>query len=140
MLIRRLKSHFLSLPCGVDLILGLNGYIWISKHVKESEQEGEEGFDAEAVYSNRNDVSATNQISSVNGLAQLLGKDIDDATRSAVSRVSNIIRVLAAHFVPLTDTILLNAYEWAVEQDGSIKDLLQEDVSEALVAAISAQL
>ncbi len=29
----------------------------MSKHVKESEQEGEEGFDAEAVYSNRNDVS-----------------------------------------------------------------------------------
>lgn len=57
-LIRRLKSHFCSLPCGVDLILGLNGYIWISKHVKESQQEGEEGFDAEAVYSNQNDVSS----------------------------------------------------------------------------------
>lgn len=56
-IIRRLKSHFITLPCGVDLILGLNGYIWVSKHVKESEQEGEEGFDAEAVYSNRNDVS-----------------------------------------------------------------------------------
>ena len=56
-LIRRLKSHFIALPCGVDLILGLNGFIWVSKHVKESEQEGEEGFDAEAVYSNRNDVS-----------------------------------------------------------------------------------
>lgn len=55
-LVRRLKSHFLTLACGVDLILGLNGYIWISKHVKESDQEGEEGFDAEAVYSNQNDV------------------------------------------------------------------------------------
>lgn len=55
-LVRRLKSHFLTLPCGVDLILGLNGYIWVSKHVKENEQEGEEGFDAEAVYSNINDV------------------------------------------------------------------------------------
>ena len=38
-LIRRLKSHFTSLPCGVDLILGLNGYVWVSKHVKASEQE-----------------------------------------------------------------------------------------------------
>jgi exosome complex component RRP4 len=55
-LVQRLKSHFLSLPCGVDLILGLNGYIWVSKHVKEQDQEGEEGFDAEAVYSNVNDV------------------------------------------------------------------------------------
>ena len=54
-LVRRLKSHFISLPCGVDLILGLNGYIWVSKHVKDNDQ-GEEGFDAEAVYSNQNDV------------------------------------------------------------------------------------
>ncbi|TCD71791.1 exosome non-catalytic core subunit rrp4 [Steccherinum ochraceum] len=119
-LIRRLKSHFVSLPCGVDLILGLNGYIWVSKLTKASEQEGEEGFDAEAVYSNKND-------------------DIDDATRAAVSRVSNIIRVLAAHFVPLTDTVLLDAYEWVIEQESDIKDLLQPEIGEALVTAISAQ-
>ena len=56
-LVRRLKSHFLTLPCNVDIILGLNGYIWVSKHVKASEQEGEAGFDAEAVYSNQNDAS-----------------------------------------------------------------------------------
>jgi exosome complex component RRP4 len=56
-LVRRLKSHFLSLSCGVDVILGLNGYIWVSKHVPQSAQAGEEGFDAEAVYSSINDVS-----------------------------------------------------------------------------------
>ncbi|EGO20581.1 hypothetical protein SERLADRAFT_476909, partial [Serpula lacrymans var. lacrymans S7.9] len=44
-LVRRLKSHFISLPCGVDLILGLNGYIWVSKHVKDIDQ-GEQGLDA----------------------------------------------------------------------------------------------
>lgn len=54
-LVRRLKSHFIALPCGVDLILGLNGYIWVSKHVKATEQEGE-GYDTEGVYSNVNDV------------------------------------------------------------------------------------
>jgi len=115
-LVRRLKSHFLTLPCGVDLILALNGYIWVSKHVKENEQEGEEGFDAEAVYSNQND-------------------EIDASTRSAISRVSNIIRVLASHSVPLTDTILLEAYDWTMEQEG-VNDLLQEDFGAALVAAV----
>ncbi|KAH9943816.1 exosome complex exonuclease rrp4 [Amylocystis lapponica] len=118
-LIRRLKSHFFSLPCGVDLILGLNGYVWVSKHVKLSEQEGEDAFDAEAVYSNRND-------------------NIDDATRIAIARVSNIIRVLAAQFIPLTDSLLVEAYEWAVEQEGDVKELLQEDIGDALVATITA--
>ncbi|KAJ7167366.1 hypothetical protein C8R43DRAFT_917614 [Mycena crocata] len=119
-LVRRLKSHFTTLPCGVDLILGLNGYIWVSKHVKESEQEGEEGFDAEAVYSNRNDF-------------------IDYSTRIAISRVANIIQVLASHFVPLTDTLLLEAYAWTVENDTDAKALLSEDVGDALVATITAR-
>ncbi|KAG8215066.1 hypothetical protein J3R82DRAFT_8487, partial [Butyriboletus roseoflavus] len=115
-LIRRLKSHFISLPCGVDLILGLNGYIWVSKHVQDSDQ-GEEGFDAEAVYSNRND-------------------DIDVATRTAIARISNIIRLLADHFVPLTDTRLLEAYDWVIEQEVDTKDIVHGDVGEALVAIV----
>jgi len=120
-LIRRLKSHFISLPCGVDLILGLNGYIWVSKHVKEFEQEGEEGFDAEAVYSNKND-------------------DIDYDTRLAISRVSNIIKASATHSVPLTDTVLAEAYDWTMEhQQGDVKDILGEDYAEALVTAMTAE-
>lgn len=116
-LVRRLKSHFITLPCGVDLILGLNGYIWVSRHIKASDQAGEEGFDAEAVYSNQND-------------------DIDEPTRGAIARVANIIHMLAAHFVPLTDMILLEAYEWSVEQEEANKGLFQEDVAEALVASL----
>lgn len=30
-LIKRLKQHFVSLTCGVDLILGANGYIWVTR-------------------------------------------------------------------------------------------------------------
>ncbi|KAJ3511237.1 hypothetical protein NLJ89_g4216 [Agrocybe chaxingu] len=117
-LVRRLKSHFISLPCGVDLILGLNGYIWVSKHVKQNEQEGEEGFDAEAVYSNVND-------------------NIDVSTRTAISRVTNIVRILASHFVPLTDALLLEAYEWTVEHEAEATSTLQEDFGDALVASVT---
>lgn len=116
-LVRRLKSHFLTLPCGVDLILGLNGYIWISKHVKNNEQEGEEGFDAEAVYSNQNDF-------------------IDESTRNAISRLTNAINILVSHFLPLTDVILLEAYDWIVDHEYQPKDLMQEEVGDALVAAM----
>jgi len=119
-LVRRLKSHFYALPCGVDLILGLNGYIWVSKHVKESEQEGEEGFDSEAVYSNRND-------------------EIDESTRLAIARVSNIIRVLARNMVPLTDLLVAEAYQWAIEQDVDLKELLTDEMGEALMAGVTVQ-
>ena len=61
-LIVRAKSHFHTLPAiGVDLIIGLNGYIWISKTVKkETRLDGEEvGFgeeSGEGVYSGENEV------------------------------------------------------------------------------------
>ncbi|KAI8850574.1 hypothetical protein BC829DRAFT_389079 [Chytridium lagenaria] len=34
--VKRSKSHFLSLPYGIDIVLGLNGYIWISKHAEKA--------------------------------------------------------------------------------------------------------
>ena len=43
------EISFLFTPSGVNWILGLNGYIWISKHVQDNDNEGEEGLDAEAV-------------------------------------------------------------------------------------------
>ena len=64
-------------------------------------------------------------------------QDIDDATRTAIARVSNIIRVLASRSVPITDTIVLEAYEWAVEQDSDVKDLLLGDVADALISAVT---
>ena len=52
--------------------------------------------------------------------------------------MSNLIRVLAAHYVPLTDTVLIEAYEWVVEQECDVKDLLlREGLAESLVATLS---
>ena len=48
----------------------------------------------------------------------------------AVSRVTNLIKVFDGHFVPLLDAILLEAYEWAMENDVEIKDLVQLNVCE----------
>ena len=116
--------------------------------MKTANQEGEEGFDAEAVYSNRNDVSSlfmalsNTEVAGLPAINAAWGdhmQAIDDATRLAISRVTNIIRVFAAHFVPLTDALLVEAYGWAVEQDGDAKSLMQDEVSEALVVAITAR-
>lgn len=120
-LVRRLKSHFIALPCGVDLILGLNGRVWVSKHVHREENEADDTFDAELVYSNQND-------------------DIDISTREAISRVTNIIRALADRFIPLTDALLVDAYEWALDQECKITELLQDDVADALAAAVTARM
>lgn len=51
--------------------------------------------------------------------------------------MTNIILVLASHFVPLTDSLLVEAYAWAVEREESTTDLLQEDFGDALVMSLS---
>ena len=61
---------------------------------------------------------------------------IDAPTRMAISRVTNLIKVLASHFVPLSDVVLLEAYEWAVENDVEVKDLTQPDICEALITTV----
>lgn len=57
-LVQRCKSHFHSLACGVDVILGLNGYIWVSAHVPQNLDE----IDTELVYSNKNKVNYHNRL------------------------------------------------------------------------------
>lgn len=38
-LIKRSKQHFHSLSCGVDVILGTNGFIWLTAKVKEEKSD-----------------------------------------------------------------------------------------------------
>jgi len=45
-LVRRSRSHFLTFPWGVEVILGLNGYIWIGKLRKKMDEQ-----DLDAIYS-----------------------------------------------------------------------------------------
>ncbi|CAO3690827.1 unnamed protein product [Umbelopsis ramanniana] len=58
-LVQRCKSHFHLLPCGVHLVLGLNGYIWVSKPVIGNPESTDEA-DIERTYSNKNDVRFLN--------------------------------------------------------------------------------
>ena len=69
---------------------------------------------------------------------RLLTQPIDPSTRAAISRVSNIITSLARGNVPLTDVLLNEAYDWAVEQDIETTQLLSEDVAESMITTLSA--
>lgn len=39
-LIKRQKTHFHNLPCGASIILGNNGFIWISPVINAEEEHG----------------------------------------------------------------------------------------------------
>lgn len=115
-LVQRCKSQFHSLPCGVDVILGLNGYIWV--HKKFQEVVGDE-TDPTVYYSNEND-------------------PISDEERQEIARVSNCISALAKQYMHINDTIIVYTYEASLEY--TVKELLQLDVIESITSAASIRM
>ncbi|SHO79953.1 Similar to S.cerevisiae protein RRP4 (Exosome non-catalytic core component) [Malassezia sympodialis ATCC 42132] len=108
-LVRRHKSHFLSLmqlpERGVDLVLGLNGWIWVSKHVPfdmaKAEGEGadrDEAMETDGVYSDVNEA-------------------IPAATRQSISLVCQVLAVFAHQGWPVTDAALEQACALCASRD-----------------------
>lgn len=115
-LVQRCKSQFHTLPCGVDVILGLNGYIWVHKKF-----EGVVGDDTDpAVY-----------YSSVND-------PISEEERQDIARVSNCISALAKQYMHINDTIIVYTYEASLEY--SVKELLKLDVIESITNEASLRM
>lgn len=92
----------------VDVILGVNGYVWIEKHAgEEAQKEGgkeEVGVNSleqktsEAVYSSQND-------------------EIPAATRRDIVRVAGVVRVLVEGGVKVDEENVRRAYEASLELD-----------------------
>ncbi|XP_050743138.1 exosome complex component RRP4 [Drosophila biarmipes] len=101
-LVKRRKMHFHNLPCGASVILGNNGYIWISP-TKGKEQEGGEG-----------------------GFALNLNEHIPRADREVIARLRNSILALAKCKLMIYDTSIQYAYEESLKYEAH--ELLQQNV------------
>jgi len=96
-IIKKSKIHFHNLPFGVSLILGNNGYIWISQP-SSAKDENEGGF--------------------VQNLEEVVSRE----TRETMARVRNCILALAQSYMMLFDTSIVFAYEESLKY--SVADLL----------------
>lgn len=99
-LIKRQKNHFHNLACGASIILGTNGFIWISPIIDHQEG-GSGGF--------------------TQNLDQVIGKPI----RTAISRLKNCILALANSKVNLYDTSIVTAYEMSLKY--TVSELLNPE-------------
>jgi exosome complex component RRP4 len=86
----------------VDVILGVNGYIWISKHVEQVGGDTaitriEEGISS-TVYSSQND-------------------EIEPETRREISRIKGIIQLLVEEGLSVDEAMVMRGYEAAVKVD-----------------------
>ncbi|KAI9505073.1 exosome complex exonuclease RRP4 [Coemansia spiralis] len=114
-LVPRSRSHFHTLPCGVDIVLGVNGYIWVSKHVPASKVEE----NSELIYSDKNEF-------------------ISDDERETIARIANCIHLLNRLYVKITDTSIIFAYEASLTH--AVKDLLTREVAIDLAHNVKTRL
>lgn len=122
-LVKRLKQHFVALPCGVDVILGTNGFIWLSETVPDAEAraaidtEGADAGLAEAVEARRR---------------YLATRHVSAEARLKIARVRNAVSALGALYVAVTPTTIMDVYEASMEMRLEARDLLNPDYLEKI--------
>jgi len=90
----------------VDIILGVNGYIWLSKHIEQEETKIAGGVSI----SNLDDVVSSVIYSSQND-------DIGEGTRREIAKISECIKVLAEERVRVDEDSVIKAYEATVDAE-----------------------
>ncbi|KIW89371.1 uncharacterized protein Z519_10225 [Cladophialophora bantiana CBS 173.52] len=92
----------------VNVILGVNGYIWLSKHMEQVEDQGR--MSGGVSISNLDDVVSSAIYSSQND-------DIGEGTRREIARISECIKILAEDGVRVDEDTVVKAYEAAVDAE-----------------------
>ncbi|KAF2840013.1 hypothetical protein M501DRAFT_991059 [Patellaria atrata CBS 101060] len=88
----------------VDVILGVNGYIWISKHVNSAQ--------------GNKDISITKLEEQVSlGVYSSQNEEIAPATRREIARVTGVIRALVENGVGVDEDMVVRGYEACQEVD-----------------------
>lgn len=100
-LIKRRKTHFHNLPCGASIILGNNGFIWISPTIN-TDIEGDGGF------------------------TQNLEEAVPRGDREVIARLRNCILALAQSKTMLYDTSILYAFEESMKYE--VHEILNQEV------------
>ena len=109
--IKRSKTHFHNLPCGVSVIMGNNGYIWVGSTLPVEDESGGHVIDSEV---------------------------IQRSEREAIARVGNIIRLLAENEVLIYDTSVITAYD--LSSNYETKDLIKKSVKDELIVMVKMKL
>ncbi|GAA93466.1 uncharacterized protein L969DRAFT_86167 [Mixia osmundae IAM 14324] len=133
-LIVRQKSHFHALPCGVNLIIGMNGWIWIYQpSPAESNTSRNNGIGADGLETT--DTDASMLYSSTND-------PLDNVIMIAIARTAAVIQALANNNVPLTDSSIAEAYEVSQELEidelgtANVANLGRPDIAQLLATAV----
>ena len=97
-------------PSDIDVILGLNGYIWIAAHVDDAVT-----AKAAASLTNVNTLSSADELTSQKSYSSQNDEPISASTRIEIARLALCIKALVAGGVRIEEGTVLRAYEVAID-------------------------
>lgn len=118
-LVIKSKSHAYHLPSGIDCILGVNGYIWLSKQTRSSAAET-----SNVTITRLEEEAGLEIYSDVN-------EEISTSVRETIARYANCIHALAYAEVGINEQRIIAAYD-ASHAYKSAADLVENDVKLAI--------
>lgn len=105
-LIKRSRSHFHVFEWGVEVILGLNGFVWAGKPRKSPDEQ-----DLDAIYSSALD-------------------SVDLTLRQAIARTRNCIQAMNGAFIAIDEEGIRRVYEASLKV--TIAEILQDNFSTSI--------
>ena len=105
----------------VDVALGVNGYVWLSKHVEAVE----DGVPQEG---RRMRISISNLDEAVSGVIYSSQNDeIGTATMREIARLAQCVKVLAQESFRVDEDAVMKAYETSLDADLEMQDGMEQD-------------
>lgn len=97
----------------VDVVLGVNGYIWICKHVGGELVEGKGGRDVGVGMGVNNLEEKVGE-----GMYENRNESIGEETRREIARLSGCVRALVEGGCRVDEEMVMRAYEASLEDEG----------------------
>ena len=119
-LIKRTNSHFITLnqDIGCDIILGNNGYIWITNTKSKDEQN-----------------KIMNFAKQYKDYTPFLNK-ITPQIRMNMCRIRNCLIILDRNFVQISVKTIMSVYTYSIKNDIQVKDMLNMESMELIQDAL----
>jgi exosome complex component RRP4 len=133
-LVRRLKQHFVALPCGVDAIIGMNGCVWLAAATPA----GGDGEAAADSGGGGGGAAVANAADAEVGLVEAIERrkraaaerDVPAEERCRLARARNCVLALARAGLPLLPEAIQAAYD-ACAAAGAPPEALLDDARAA---------
>ena len=113
-LVKRLPQHFFKLPCGVHVLLGLNGYVWLTLMQGDSDSTRKEARMATA-----DEVERRRKAHNARRLSH--------SERSKISRVANAIRILRKANFTIDPVNIMKVYITSISQSIDVGSMVRMD-------------